>query len=96
MGMLVLSGLLWQAALIPAAFVGITWLRSRVPAQPGKQAEQDELVIALPAKKARTAPAGAATAATGATSPLSSSILGGLAMWVASRSLLRSPKKAGQ
>jgi hypothetical protein len=102
MGMLVLSGLLWQAALIPAAFVGIAWLRSRVPAQPGKQAEQDELVIALPAKKVRTAPAGvvapagAATAATGASNPLSSSILGGLAMWVASRSLLRSPKKAGQ
>ncbi len=102
MGMLVLSGLLWQAALIPAAFVGIAWLRSRVPAQPGKQAEQDELVIALPAKKARTAPsgvvapAGAATAAAGASNPLSSSILGGLAMWVASRSLLRTPKKAGQ
>lgn len=110
MSLLLLSGMTWQAALIPIAFVAVPWLRSKLAAQQTKPntvqdgAEQDDVVIFIPSDqnganrygKNAVEPLTANSGAAAGTShnALRSSIVGGLAVWVASKSVQRAAKKA--
>ena len=110
MALLLLSGMAWQAALIPIAFVAVPWLRSKLAAQQTKPAtvqdgaEQDDVVIFIPSDqkgakrygKSTVEPLTASSGAAAGTShnALRSSIVGGLAVWVASKSVQRAAKKA--
>ena len=110
MALLLLTGIAWLAALIPIAFVAVPWLRSQFAAQQPKQAvvqagaEDDDVVVVLPnaqhaAKrygKNAVEPLAASSEAAGGTThnALRSSIIGGLAVWVASKSVQRAAKKA--
>ena len=47
MALLVLNGMIWQATLIPVAFLGIPWLRRTMTPQPERSGEQDDMVIFL-------------------------------------------------
>ena len=108
MALLLLSGMAWLAALIPIAFVAVPWLRSQLAAQEPKQVAvqadaDDDVVVVLPntqpAKrhgKNAVEPLAASSEAAGSTShnALRSSIIGGLAVWVAGKSVQRAAKKA--
>lgn len=93
MAMLLLTGMTWQAALIPLAFMAVPWLRSKIAAQQAKpaavqeEADQDDVVIFMPSGQNE----GAAGTSHNA---LRSSIVGGLAVWVASKSVERAARKS--
>ena len=92
MALLLLIGMAGAAALIPIAFVAAPWLRSKLAAPQARRnavhaaAEHDDVVIFIPGEQ-REAPAAPSHNA------LRSSIIGGLAVWVASKSVQRSAQK---
>lgn len=110
MALLLLTGIAWLAALIPIAFVAVPWLRSQFAAQQPKQAavqagtEEDDVIVVLPNSqhaasrygKNTVEPLAASSEAGGSAThnALRSSIIGGLAVWVASKSVQRAAKKA--